>query len=242
MTSAPSPRVALPQWLIPILVFAGLAGLVMLSNRPALTPLGVPVVRDNAEYKQRSDEALELCRKPLESFGETVELSETQRTDVEKAYKIYDAMFRFSPLAVEPPFQAGRCAYLLGDLREAEDLITQSIYNAEQGIKQNAQSSDKSTIKNIQLTMAEAQYSLGLVYIKAELYEKAVGALDAAIQTVPNSPAYLAARGSAFIQLKKLPEAMRDVATALALDPKHARSIQLAKLIDAEVKANGGKP
>ncbi|MDX2065690.1 MAG: hypothetical protein SFX74_08120 [Fimbriimonadaceae bacterium] len=239
MSSAPPPRIAIPQWLIPILIFAGLAGLVVLSNRPALTPLGVPVVRDSAEYKRRSDEALELCRGPLEKFGDVQELTDDQRKDVEQAYKLYDAMFRYNPVAVEPPFQAGRCAYLLGDLREAEDLITQSIYNSEQGLKQNAQSSDKTTVRNIQLTRAEAQYSLGLVYIQAELYEKAVGEFDAAIETVPNSPAYLAGRASALIQLRKLPEAMRDVATALALDPKHTRSLQLAKLIDAELKAGG---
>lgn len=235
----------IPNWAVPILVFCGLALIVFLSNRPPAAPNGVQMVTSNGEYELRSDEALELCRTPLEKFDRSEDLTEAEKVNLDKATKLYETMMLYRPTAVEPAFQAGRCYFALANTDLAEACLNQAILSGEEILRQSTANGNSSVKEATRLTLAEARYVRSLIYQSVGDFKTAFEDADYAAQQVNNSPNYLSARASCSLQLGNMQPAMNDIAYALKLDPNHKRSLQIATLIDAEYRAThpeGAKP
>jgi tetratricopeptide (TPR) repeat protein len=231
----------LPKALIPVIAFFGFAAIIFLSNRPAVAPNGIEMITNTETYETRSDQALEWSREPLAKFDRGEELTEVDKENLNKALKNYEAMGLFQPTAVEPAFQAGRIHFALDDPERAELVLNQAVLNGD-GIMQKPDTVKGSTVwEATRLTIAEARYVRSLVFAQLGDYKKALFDANYAVNEVPSSPNYLSARASSYVQLGDIPNAIRDVKAALRLDPDHARSQQLAKLIDSIDPPKGSK-
>lgn len=232
----------IPKPVVPILVFIGLAALVILSNRPPAAPNGENMITSNAQFEDTSDAALALCREPLAKFDRDELLTEEDKANLEKALKSYELMGLYKPAALEPAFQAGRIHFALGRPEDAELILNQAVLNGD-SIMQNPDNRANTTVlEATRLTLAEARYVRSLVFQQLGEFEKARFDANYAVNEVPNSPNYLVARASTNLELKNVPDAIRDVRSALKLEPEHRRAIQLAKLIDSVSPPKSSSP
>jgi Flp pilus assembly protein TadD len=80
-------------------------------------------------------------------------------------------------------------------------------------------------------TGTEAHYRLSQVQFALANYKVALEEADKAIKAEPDAPRYLSGRANALVQLKRIPEAKKDVKKALELDPTDRVAVGLHKLL-----------
>lgn len=226
--------------MVPVGVFVGFAILVALSNRPALTPDGIPAVLSAQQYEQYSDENLKLVRPILEKFNQGEPISDDDKKSLEKAAQKYEAMNLYQPTAVEPHFLLAKVYQILEKNDRAEERIQQALVNADMVLQQAKQQNNQNRIDATNLTIAECQFVFSQLLALRGEYTEALNQIDAALKVAANSPDYLAQRASIYVQLEKIPEAVADLRDALALQPNHRRSIAIGKLIDSALFPENG--
>jgi tetratricopeptide (TPR) repeat protein len=201
------------------LLFFGVRSCSTGSGAKEITP---PVLRTANEMPETAVQAQKLSQTALEKFSRDEPLTEDDLKNLREAGALLQGIINYEPGVVHPYVGAGLIYRALGAGDKAETLFTRAVNNGR--ILADEQS---------KLSVAEAHYNLALIQIERRNYSQAVEEANQAIEAVPNSPNYLSARASAYIQLKKKREAMRDIRTALQLDPNHKRSLGLKKLLTA---------
>lgn len=208
---------------IPVAVLVGFAILLFYSSGTTKMPNGVPMITNNDQYNELLKEAQDFTQKSFEKQDAGEDLTQEERVNAMKAANDFQAMNIYRPSMVFSEFAEGRCyqAVQAWDLAEAK--YRQAILNGK---------FDKSDSAN--LTVPEAHFRLSQVRFQAGDYENALEEASRAVRAQPNNPDYLACRASVLIQLRRYDEASKDLQQALTLDPAHAKSEQLQKLLDLE--------
>ncbi len=223
----------MPSWLTPVAIFVVVGILLLLSNRPTYTEGGLVTVSSQGQYESYSAEALKLSKEPIAAVKENETLTDKQKKDLQQSADYYEAMNQFNPVAIEPYFMCGKIYRILERNDVARERFEQAIVNAESGIRQAQTTGNANRVDVIRLTLAEARAEYSELLVQTGEFTEALNQADEAVKTVPNSADYLAARASAYIQLKKLSEAKADLGIAIQLDPKNKKVINLIALISA---------
>jgi len=217
---------------VPILVVVGAAAVVYLSNRPAISPDGQPVIMSVDQYQQVRQQVETLSKGPLLKVEAGQELSAENRASLQKSVGLVESLNGFQPNASATHVLAAKIYQALGNNVAAEERIRQAIFNGEEEIKMANTQGDKIRAQQLGPAVVEAHYMHSQLLLTQNDYEGALHQANHAVSSAPNSPDYLVARAAALIQLKRPEEALKDVNAALALDKTHKRGLQLLKLLD----------
>jgi tetratricopeptide (TPR) repeat protein len=232
-------------------VIAGLATLMILSDRPVSGVDGSEIIRDGDGYVKANQEVSNIALSLFEKADSGKELSEEDRDNLRKAAVKFEAMRGYNPTQVSTNFGAGKCYMLVGDLQKAVERFEQAYYNRlidpqkdDLGVKSTVIESEcliaECLVEMAAYAMSDSNSasqsgdSVGAkeALVRAETYrQKALQYANEAVTAQPNGVRYLAARGSAYLALKKLPEAKLDILKAHKLAPDDFRVKLLAQLV-----------
>jgi len=224
-----SPRKAV----VPVVAITALALVVLLSNRPAVSPEGVPIVGNGDQYADVLSQVKQLTEGPIRKSNMGEPLSPEELVDLRHAAGLVDSLNAFQPTIFAPYLLAAKVYQLLGKTETAEQRVRQSILNGNAELKACLDNKDIRRADEVRLTLTEAHYVRSVLLVQMREYSIALDEANAVIESVPNSPTYLSARASALVQLNRVAEAKRDIAAALKLDPNHKTSLALKQLIES---------
>lgn len=209
------------QWRIPLAIVVGCGILIALSNRPAVTPDGIPVISDPVTYAETNRQVAVLTQPRFEAFDRGDELTDSDKAALRRAVRMIDSAILYHPENPGHFLDAGRCYLILGDLDLANDRLQQCLMNAAVDGTNFAKEG-----------VADAKYLLSQVLAQKGAWQGSLDLINEANQTRPDVATYLTAKASAEIQLKKYAEARKDLNRALQIDPQYKRALQLQKLLD----------
>ena len=226
-----------PRWTIrkavtPVAIIGGLALVMFLSNRPAVTAEGVPIITNGDQYNDVLNDVKELTKVPLEKNARLDPLTPKETADVQKAAQLVDALNAFQPTIFAPYLLAAKAYQMLGKIETAELRVRQAIYNGDQEMIECRKRNDTSRLAEVKLTMTEAHHVRSQLLLLMHEYPVALDEANAVLESVPNSPEYLAGRASVLMQLGKYRGAAADLRKALTLDPNNRSALALARLFN----------
>ena len=228
---------------IPVGVVALLAAVILLSGRSVPGPNGTKLIQNVDEYAAANEKSKQLSLPVFQKADAGDELSADDKKNIEVALKEFESMITFEPRRCGPNFGAGKSYMVLGDFQRASERFEQCVMNE---LLDPAKDSPelKATVIEAKALAAEclvevaAQYAASgdkdLMARRTGMYNRAFALSDEAIKAIPNSPKYLLARAQASINLKHIPDAKKDVAAALALDPQNLKAKSLAIMLGIE--------
>lgn len=162
-----------------------------------------------------------LSAAQLKAVDKNVKLSATDLESLRKAQKEVEAVILFEPKATAPYLVAGRIAEALEDPLRAEERYRQACANVDQD-------SDPEQRKLNYLDGAEAGFRLCSILVARNQMSEAKPFADDIVRIVPNAPHYHVVRAQIVFQLGDKKEALKELSTALTLDPENdlARSLR----------------
>lgn len=224
-----TPKPAWKNFLFPGFLVALLAVVVIMSNRPAVTPENLPVVVTGDEFNDGVKKATEMVKDPFEKNSRGEELTPADAEKLKEATRLIDSLSRYKPTNLVTYLYAGKAYRILGDTVPAKERFLQVIANRD------FDNSDAG-----KAIVAEAQYEASQILLLSDKTAKEYAAdlnkafelADAAAKAYPNSAIYLAARASVEIQTNKTENAVKDIASALIIDPTCRQALQLKRLME----------
>lgn len=208
---------------LPVGIIAGLAVLIMLSNRPARTSDGIPVVVDDAAYVQTAQQALQLGSQIVPAYDRGDTISDADQRTMLKAGQLLDAANNWHPERAGYFLESGRAYLIAGQTEVADERLQQCIKN---GARQGTDISTEG--------IAEAMFLLSICRGMENEWTSAYELANAANKGRPNVATYITQKASAALQLKHLDEAKTLLTQALAIDPSYKRAQQLKMLLSAK--------
>jgi tetratricopeptide (TPR) repeat protein len=200
---------------------AGVAlGLLLAGCSQSLNSEGPVVIHDNAEYQEASLEAEQLSKDALPKKDADQDLTETDRSNLRKALRLYEGMSAYLTTNPLPSFTAGQIYQVLGDQQTALTRFQQYLDATAKG--------DSDAAK---VTRADAHYLRSVSFFKLKDYKSAIDEVDVALAAFPGTPGYLIQRASTYTQLGKKKEALDDLSDALSADPQNRRAQGLYKFL-----------
>jgi tetratricopeptide (TPR) repeat protein len=228
--------------ILPVAIIGGLALILVLSNRPAVTIEGVPVITSNDQYNDLLAEVKELTKVPLEKSVRGEVLTPDELVQLRQAAQKVDALNAFQPTIFAPHLLAAKVYQMLGKTETAEQRVRQAIYNGDQEMADCIARKDTSRLAEVRLTMTEAHHVRSQLLVLMHEYKVALDEANAVLEAVPNSPEYLAGRASVLMQMGLYKKAALDLRKALTLDPNNRSSLNLARLFNQfDFSKAGGK-
>lgn len=216
-----------PKWLPPV-AFVGILGIALVfSNQAPELPGGGVAISSDAEYQDAKIKMEELTKGRLQALDAGKTLSPEDLKKLREASEILDRMNLYSPLKSGLHFLSGKIHLALGEDQIASERFRQCAFVATNEIAIEPQNT-----LPIKLTAAEASYQLSMLLLVQRDLPGAFKAADEAVKTVPQSPNYLVARGSALNELRRPAEAKRDLLAALKLDPNNSRAKGILRLLE----------
>lgn len=179
-----------------------------------------PVIGHGGEYSKVLAKAEELSKVPLQKIANDEELAPSDKQALTEASVQFQALVDFEPGQFAPYLALGMIYRALGNLESAERNLRQCLNNIPA-------SDDPSIVA----TKAEAHYQLSKVLFDNADYQGAGREAELALQLDQENPNYFVGRASALAQLEKKKEALKDLDSALKLDPNHKRARGLKKLL-----------
>ncbi len=187
------------------------------SSRP-------PQIVTESEYQDTLDRARQLSEGPIRKHDAREPLDSQEKSDLQEAARLIEGLANFKPTNFATHFLAGKVYQALGDHERAKIKLKECLSTLAPG----------SQDENIRHMEAEALALLALSLERTGVVEEALAAAEEALKLYPDNPNYLAAKASALIQMGKPEEAHRAVREALARDPRHARALQLDRLLHSQ--------
>ena len=225
-----------PNWrkaAFPAFLIVLLGAVVVLSNRPAMTPENRAIVTTLDEFNDGVRKAQDIIKGPFEKNAKGEELNTDDIAKLREATKLIDSLSRFKPTNLVTYLYAGKAYRMLNDTEPAKERFLQVIANAD---------FDKSD--DGKAIVAEAQYEASQLLILSEKSAKEYDAdiakaydfANKSVLAYPSSAIYLSARASVEIQLKKTDSAEKDLSAALVIDPTCRQALLLKKLLGLSQK------
>jgi len=183
-------------------------------------PNAVPVIGTANEYLTTLQDAENTSKDLLEKINRDEPLTLEDKTRLSKAASQFESLQAYEP-GKPGPYIALGIIYRGLEQREI----------AERALNLCLQHLGGNTSPEFMQTAAEVHYQLSRVKFDSQKYDYALAEASSAIQSVPDNPAYLTARGAAYLQLKRYAEARKDLKAALKLDPNYTRASGLLKLL-----------
>gem|GEM_PF-3009411 len=214
-----------------------LLGLVLaLSNRPAVSPEGLPLVNNVNTYQSELARANDLAADAIRKADQGEELTDEDRRKLSRAAPIFDNLNRFWPFKVGPFLYAAKVYYNIGEFDLARDRAQQAVNNERTDEQDRPETERGSAEHKAQLrpVLAEAYYVMALADAAKFDWAKSLESAEIAAAMTPNVPNYIVARAAAKLQTGNAAGARQDLRTALGLQPEHKRAKQLLKLLDAD--------
>lgn len=208
---------------MPVCIIGGLAVLIMLSNRPAKTSDGIPVVADDNAYNQTAQQALQLGTNIVPAYDRGDPISDADQRTMLKSGQLLDAANGWHPERAGFFLEAGRAYLIAGQTEAADERLRQCISN---GARRGTDISTEG--------IAEAMFLLSICRGQENEWKSAYELVNAADKGRPNVATYITQKASAALQLKQKDEAKTLLAKALAIDPNYKRAQQLKMLLDAK--------
>jgi tetratricopeptide (TPR) repeat protein len=218
--------------LVPIALIAALALLIVFSNRPVVSPDGLPVVSSRDQYAALSQQALELARPGLEAAQQGKEPTADQAKALTEAERLFTALDRYDPSRFTPPFMRAKIHLASGNYEAAATFARQAVENGERESLEEQAQKDADFRQALQLSVVEARYVLSQSLLMLSKFTLALQESELAVQAVPSSPDYLTQRGACYMELRQNDEAIADFLAALELEPEHQRARSLLRLIE----------
>ena len=219
------------RYVTPVAVVVGLAVVMLLSNRPAVSENGLPIVGNGDQYNDVLKDVQALSEGPIKHVNAGDTLSEAEVTDLRKASGLVDSMNRFLPTAFAPFLLAAKIYQNIGSYETARDRVDQAILNGKQELKEVKARGDDARAEEIRLTLNECVFVRSDLDIHLNDFPAAWQDACQAVAGVPNNPDYLVARARAALQLKDIKRAKADVAAAMQMEPTNKRAQALALLL-----------
>jgi len=213
------------KWLIPAGLILGFVAVLWISNQPLKTPEGLPIITDMATYTNAMREATALTQKHFQDYDLGNPISDADKADLRKGAMLLDMANKLQPDKAGLYLDAGRAYLILGDIDEAEQRLLQCLSNSE------LKSSDLSGEG-----VADAYFLLAQTRALRQDWKESLKLVTEADKRRPHVATYLTAKASAEVQLKMLPQAKKDLAAALSIDPTYKRALALQRLIELASK------
>lgn len=186
--------------------------------------ISVPSIRSAAEADDLLLRAEKLSSKALEKSARDEPLTSAEEDNVKESLAIFEGIIAFDPGRFQPYFGAGKLAYALKEYERAYNYMAQSIALAPPATQNPP--------VELVTTIAEAHFVSSRCAFFLNNYEAAEASAHLAVGLIRESPDYWVALASAQLELRKEDDAKFSVLKALALDDRHARANQLAKLLE----------
>ncbi|MFZ4508062.1 MAG: tetratricopeptide repeat protein [Fimbriimonas sp.] len=216
----------LRRFVWPIVVVLAGALLMLVSNQGVVkTPDGLTVIKNTEQYRLALEKARSLSESEFKAAENDDELTQAQLSNLRQAAALFDAMSAFAPEKLGPYAAAGKAYQILDDHDQAIQRLRQCLANRKIDNSEEAR-----------LTSVEAHYLLSISYLAKGNYTDALTEATLAVKEIPNAPNYHWGRASCLVQLKRTPEAIKELDAAIALDPNHKRSLALLKMIEPKPK------
>jgi len=210
----------------PIGLILGFVVVLVLSNRPVQTPEGLPIISDMASYNQAIQQAVALTQKHFIAYDQGDTLTDADKADVRKGAALFDTANKLEPDKAGFYLDAGRSYLILGELEDAEQRLMQCLSNAQ------LPSSDFKAEG-----VADAYFLLSQVRALQQDFKESLKFVTEADKKRPHVATYLTAKASAEVQLRMMPEAKKDLASALSIDPAYKRALALKRMIELASKS-----
>ena len=209
-----------------------LAGVLAVSNRTAPLPQGGAAILSDSEYQSGVEKMQDLSESRIRASDAGEKLTADDKAKLREAGKLVDRLNTYAPLMASLFFVSGKIHHILGEDEVAERMFRQCVLGSP--AQATAQAANAPTIN---ATAAEAAYQLSLLLLARGDVKGALEQADYALGIVPQSSLYHTARGSALNELRRVPEATKELQQALALDPSNARAASLLKFIEEDAKS-----
>jgi tetratricopeptide (TPR) repeat protein len=238
-------------WMIAFTVVAGLAGVMLLSDRTVKTQEGVDIIRTVKEYQATNDKARDLALNVFQKADEGKELTDADKKKLEEAAKLFEAMKVYDPVSVVPCFGAGKCYMILGDNRKASERFEQSFLNFEADPSRTL-SSVRETATEAAGLLSEVSFILGNDTIGAKnsaeqmkdassaselqkeadlYYDKAYTYATLAVKEQPKSVKYRLAKLNVLLAVGRKEEALKEFEEAKKLNPNDPKVQMFGKML-----------
>ena len=232
-------------------LIAGLAALMIFSDKTVKTQSGANILRNVNEYQSSINKAAELATTVFQKADAGQELSEQDKSNLELAAKEFEAMKAYDPKSVTAVFGAGKCYMILGDKQRASENLEQAYLNYQidpskelDGVKDTAieaagllsevvftQGNDSiadynSASQSGDKTTAQTKQKEAQIY-----YKKSFDYANIAVQQKPNGFRYLLARCQVLLATGNKDQALKDFQTAKSLAPTDYKVVMFGKLL-----------
>lgn len=191
----------------------------------------IPIANDR-EFNNVLVQAERLSKRPLEIARADGELTQQERTDLERSRPMFASMIRYRPDAFALRLGAGKIEAALGDweaaLRQFD--ACRSLINPQ------------TVVPAERVTLAEAWFETARANLALGRPEPAEQAARQAVRIVPQAPDYHALLADALLARDRPDEARKAVAEALKLDPAHPRAKAIAERLGPETPAPAEAP
>lgn len=206
-----------------VVVFAG--ALIISGLAGNTDPNGRPLLKSGDEYNALLAQANDILKMGIEKTEGGQPLTPDDLKKIREGVKMYDSLTLFNPVKMGPFFASGRLHLMLGENEAAARQFRQAIDDATQ---ENNDPPDK-----VKLLTADSEFYLATAYENMNDFTDALPPINDAIQQFQDRGNYRYARARAYIQMKKIPEAIEDLKIAVAVDPNDKRSASLLKFVSS---------
>jgi hypothetical protein len=203
--------------IIPVIAVVGVVAVVFLTNAPTRTENGVPVISSVKEYDAALVKVTQSTPPAVSKFNMGLELEQADKDVALEGAKIFDSMNAYRPHMSAGYLEAGLLYYLSGYSDLAVERLKQGLADAPVSAKLNATGDPK----KMEGVLADCHHLLSLIAFDRHDYKSAVNEANMALLHVTTRESYYMARAQAEVQLNWIPEAKRDVALALKLNPNY---------------------
>jgi tetratricopeptide (TPR) repeat protein len=207
---------------IPIAAVIAVGLVIFLSNRPVRMANGEQIIESEEQYNYALGQVAKSTPAAVGKFNVGEELETADKEIALKGAKTFDSMNAFRPDMSAGYFESGLLYYLGGDTETAEARLNQAIADKSQpvNIKQGTQA-------DLDAVIADCHHMLSLIAFDHHDYKKAGEEAEKALLILKTRESYYIARAQAEVQLKMLPQAKSDVASALKLNPTYLPATRL---------------
>lgn len=237
--------------MIAVAVIAGLAAIMLLSDRTVKTQEGVDIIRTAKDYEATNNKARDLALSVFQKADDGKDITDEDKKKLEEAAKLFEAMKVYDPVSVVPCFGAGKCYLILGDLKKASERFEQSFLNFEADPSRGL-SSVRETATEAAGLLSEVSFTLGNDAIASmnsaeqmkdattteqmrkeadRYYEKAFTYADLAVKEQPKSVKYRLAKLNVLLAVGRKEEALKEFQEAKKLDPNDPKVQMFGKML-----------
>lgn len=185
----------------------------------------VPVVQSTGQYDALLEDARKLSEGPLIKFEQREKLSDSELTDLEKSYDIFQGLSEFNP-TIYANFVA------MGKIQRALGHDVPAMQNYQQALN----------LRPLQITnedklvLAECSAEIARILILNQRYGDAESMAHDAIEDAPKNATYYALLAGIKVQQKDIETAKKILDEAFKIDPENSEAKAIQTLITMSVQ------